>query len=254
MKLGPKTRDILELLMLVGTEALTSLPFRNYYSLAGWESEHGLRRQLRAMEKRGLIALNGDKAADWVPQITKAGRHLAQNEFDPQEAWSYSWDRQWRIISFDLPQNQPSRRYQLNSWLKQMRFGRLQGSLWVSHRSSQTWNEAISRIDVDPHAVIFFQSASIGKLDAQQIVAKAWDFMKINAFYEEYLKFLAVHPPPRLSSHQLTESPAHWFRSEYSLWRKAYSLDPFLSKELLPSDYLGQKAYLARNQIFKTVK
>ncbi len=243
---------MLELLLLVGTEALTSLPLRNYYSIAGWESEYALRRQLRAMEARGLITLNGDKPADWVPQVTKIGRRLAQNEFDPQVAWSSAWDGQWRIVSFDLPQNQPSRRYQLNSWLKQMRFGRLQGSLWISHRFSQDWYETVSQIDANPHAVIFLHSSTIGKLDAREIVNKAWDFEKINPLYKAYLQFLAVHPPPRFGSRQMKDFPASWFRSEHSLWRKAYSSDPFLSEELLPSDYLGQKAYLARQQIFQS--
>ena len=94
MKLGPKTRDILELILLVGTDALTSLPLRNYHSLAGWESEHALRRQLRAMQNRGLITLNGENPADWVPQITKVGRRLARNEIDPQVAWSTPLGRQ----------------------------------------------------------------------------------------------------------------------------------------------------------------
>jgi len=245
---------MLELLLLLGTEALTSLPLRNYYSLAGWESEHGLRRQLRAMEDRGLITLNGDTPSDWVPQVTKIGRSLAKNEFEPQVAWSSPWDGHWRIVSFDLPQNQPSRRYQLNSWLKQMRFGRLQGSLWISHRFSQSWHKTVSRIDSDPHAVIFLDSTTIGNLDPGEIVAKAWDFERINALYDEYLQFLAVHSPPRFSSGKLNESSQRWFRSEYSIWRKAYSLDPFLANELLPSNYLGKKAYLARKEIFKVKK
>ena len=252
MKLGPKTRDILELILLVGTDALTSLPLRNYHSLAGWESEHALRRQLRAMQNRGLITLNGEKPADWVPQITKVGRHLARNEIDPQVAWSSPWDGKWCIVSFDLPQDQPSRRYQLNSWLKRQRFGRLQGSLWISHRFSQNWSEAVSQIDANPHDIIFLASTSIGKLSAEQIVANAWDFKTINALYGEYLQFLTFNPPAHSGARQMTESPINWFRSEHSLWRKAYSLDPFLSKELLPSSYLGYRAFLARQEMFKT--
>ena len=148
------------------------------------------------MQNRGLITLNGEKPADWVPQITKVGRHLARNEIDPQVAWSSPWDGKWHIVSFDLPQDQPSRRYQLNSWLKRQRFGRLQGSLWISHRFSQNWSEAVSQIDANPHDIIFLASTSIGKLSAEQIVANAWDFKKINALYGEYLQFLTLTRPP----------------------------------------------------------
>lgn len=252
LKLGPKTRDILELLLLVGTDALTSLPLRNYHSLAGWESEHALRRQLRAMQNRGLITLNGEKPADWVPQITKIGRNLAKNDIDPQVAWSSAWEGKWRIVSFDLPQDQPSQRYHLNLWLKQQRFGRLQGSLWISHRFSQDWHQAVSQIDANPHDVIFLDSTSIGKLSAGQIVAYAWDFKKINALYGDYLQFLKTNPPAHSGTGQMTESQVNWFRSEHSLWRKAYAQDPFLSKELLPSSYLGRRAFLARQEMFKT--
>jgi hypothetical protein len=62
------------------------------------------------MQNRGLITLNGENPADWVPQITKVGRHLARNDIDPQVAWSSPWDGKWCIVSFDLPQDQPSRR------------------------------------------------------------------------------------------------------------------------------------------------
>ena len=103
-------------------------------------------------------------------------------------------------------------------------------------------------MEVDPNAVLFFEGSAIGKLDAEQIVAKAWNFERINTLYREYLQFLDARPCPQIGSPQSSEASIGWFRSEHSLWRKAYSLDPFLPRELLPPEYLGQKAHFDLDQ------
>ncbi len=248
VKLGPKTRDILELILAGGADALYCLASRNYYSF-GWDSKLGFKRQLRAMEARGLIT-RSDDSSDWIPEITQAGKQLAENHFDPETAWSDQWDGQWRVISFDLPAGQRAQRYELDSWLNRIRFGRLQGSLRISHRPHKFWSDDLAQLSVDPNALVLLEGEVIGTISDEQIVANAWDFDQINSLYSEYLNFLEVQPPPMLNDASRGAFP-NWLRTECAIWRKAYSRDPFLPEELLPTEYLGKSAYNARKATFK---
>ena len=80
-------------------------------------------------------------------------------------------------------------------------------------------------------------------MDAR-MVAAAWNFDAINSCYRNHMEIL-----DRLATIKdqcSREALAGWSASEHAAWRTAVATDPLLPAELLPSGYLGRKAWRRR--------
>ena len=58
---------------------------------------------------------------------------------------------------------------------------------------------------------------------------------------------------PRDKAAITPERVEKWFRKERALWFEAMTLDPLLPESLLPADYMGQRAWQARERVAKTL-
>ena len=91
--------------------------------------ERELRRTITYMKSRNLIRGNYEHGL----QITNKGRkrfekiELEQIRVQKQKYW----DKKWRIIFFDIPEDKKSGRDALIQKLKQLEFYQLQRSVWI---------------------------------------------------------------------------------------------------------------------------
>ena len=247
MGLTRKSKRLLELLLLSGLDALevTTRPKSLIYGTVGWSSDRNASRHLKALSEKGLISLSDERTSgSWVVQITEGGKYATQEEIDPETSWAQDWDGKWRTLFFDLPQDAASERKRLNAWLRKYRFGHLQGSLWITHRSYNDWTNEIENRSIDPLAVLFQVSAPAGRLTSEQYASKAWPFEEINRHYDDHISFLKNNPIPN------PDQPLQWFKTESRLWSSAYDIDPFLPNSLLPPNYRGKEAFKMRKQAF----
>ena len=88
---------------------------------------------LSRLNRKGYIEYEGE-GKDRRVRITKAGRtYLEKQRFQlvnrPQRR---RWDGYWRIVMFDIPESQRSRRDALRRELVEAGFKKLQWSVWVS--------------------------------------------------------------------------------------------------------------------------
>ncbi len=251
MRLGPKARNLLELLFLTGIDALEAVacPRVALFDRVGWSSDRNFDRHLRELRKEGWIAWDGDhREQSWVLTITASGKDALLENIDPEDSWSRPWDKKWRTLSFDLPQGARRERRQLDAWLRKRRFGHRQGSVWISHRPYSDWTFEIEELKIDPRAVLFQESVPLGRNQNADYVECSWNFGAINASYERYLAFIRSAPPTSLRNEV---SLSKWFQEESATWKKAFDLDPFLPEELLPPGYLGPSAWNARKRAYK---
>lgn len=251
MRLGPKARNLLELLFLTGIDALETVAYPRvaFYNMVGWSSDRNFNRHLKELRGEGWIDWNGNPSDEsWVLKITESGKDALLQKIDPEESWSRPWDKKWRTLSFDLPQNARKERRQLDAWLRKRRFGHLQGSVWISHRPYSDWTMEIEGLKIDPSAVLFQESVPLGRNKNADYIESSWNFDAINAFYKDYITILDS-TSPNLTQGQT--SLAKWFQEESASWKKAFKLDPFLPEELLPSSYLGKTAWNARRKAYR---
>jgi DNA-binding transcriptional regulator PaaX len=105
-------------------------PVKKYFvRLDKRAQERQLRRIVSQMKYKGLIKGSYDHGL----QITEAGRkRLEKTEFNKLTVQRpIEWDKKWRIVLFDIPEENKYGRNALSSKLRQIGFLQLQKSVWI---------------------------------------------------------------------------------------------------------------------------
>ncbi len=208
----------------------------------------GMHRRLGRMEEKGWLEMEKEKG-EWVCRLTQEGILALSGGIDPERLWSESWDEKWRMLMFDLPAICRKERIQLHRWLKAERFGCLQGSLWVRPRAIAESIVDAEEIDTDADRMIVVEGSTLCGYTHRQIVAKAWNFTRINKGYREYLEELyRARKSPAMRADR-----AEVMRTVIEGWIKASEPDPFLPRIIEPGGYLGRKAWNERRKTLEAL-
>jgi len=94
----------------------------------------GLRRALARLEKRGLVRRQKRDDGNEYLLLTEAGEQAYQQEMCSELKLERPavWDRQWRIVIFDIPEDKKIVREALRKHLRNLGFLRLQKSVFVT--------------------------------------------------------------------------------------------------------------------------
>jgi len=242
-----KTEELLYFL-LWNADTLIRPTFRNLTdSFESWMYGQGFLRQLRLLERRQLLERNTDLIGPRRHRLTEQGRLLALGGRDPEAAWNRSWDGQWRLVVFDLPETKSTLRTRLRRFLKDHGFGYLQNSVWITPdplgKLLRDWSgghtvESLITLEARP---------SSGESNSA-IVLGAWGFDYINRLYARYLRVLENPPKQRATTAEAAEALRRWARMEREAWLQVVSTDPLLPDALLPDGYRGREAWQKRQK------
>ena len=249
-----KTGELLYFLLWFA-DRLARPTFRNLTdSFEGWSYQNGLSLQLARLEKMKLVERNASNHSSRLYRLTEAGRIQALGGRDPVARWSRPWDGKWRLFLFDVPVVRNSHRDRLRYLLKNLCFGVLQGSVWISPDPPGTELEILKQGKTDVNSLLVLEARpGSGEKDAE-IVAGAWDFEEIHSRYTNYLKLLDQRPPGRIAGEAEARSFREWAELERDSWREIVRTDPFLPRVLLPKDYLGCRAWRRRISVLREAK
>lgn len=251
MKLGTKSREALEVLLLLGCEFVEgALTLHSFYRFNSFRSQKSFRQCLAELRERGLVEYGRNARGSWVASLTQNGKASVYQDLDPRRLWDEAWDGQWRLLTFDLPSAARSERRELDHWLRERRFGKLQGSVRISPRDFGDWDLLAAELELDPSSVLYIVGKLPGPERDKLLVTQAWDFETLHQLYHDHLSFLEKNPPGSVDANHFSD----WFRNESARWRAAFELDPFLPRELWPSDfqknYLGPKSFRLRQESY----
>lgn len=143
------------------------------------------------------------------------------------------WDGKWRIVIFDIPEKQRPNRWSLRHKLKELGFGNLQKSAFISpYPLLGIVNRYASNLGIKQ----FMQTFEITKLDNdKKVVRKVWPLDKINDSYNQFIFEVDNNKKDK-----------YWPLRAKSLeleFIEIYKMDPQLPKEFLPNNWAGVKAY-----------
>lgn len=91
------------------------------------------RSDLYYLKRRGFVEVDQNSDGSYVVKTTAAGRHQAEKYRldDIAIKTPKKWDKQWRMVIFDIPINKQKGRLALLSKLKELGFIMLQKSVWA---------------------------------------------------------------------------------------------------------------------------
>ena len=248
-----KTEELLNLLLWT-CERLTRPTFRNLTeSWEGWAYRNGLLHQLDRLTSQRLIEARKSGRSKQAPvwRLSEAGRIHALGGRDPVKEWARSWDDRWRLVIFDVPIQQNLVRDRIRRKLRARGFGLLQESVWVTPHSLPAESEWLP----DPGtkgSVLFLESEPCEGYKHEDVVNVAWDFVRINQLYSDYLAVLGDQPTGPISDEVSANAMRAWGKREHRAWLDAVAADPLLPERLLPPGYLGKIAWSARAAALNT--
>lgn len=213
-----------------------------------WAYRGGILRQIRRLEAQGYLeALTDPATGDRLHRLTEAGRLAAIGGRDPEAAWSSPWDRKWRLILFDIPETERSKRRKLTRSLAAAGCGCLQGSVWIAPRVSDSLERLVAGDEPQCSQLLMLLADSKGRRVDGRMVAAAWNFEAINGLFQNALAVLDRFPSVAEGGNR--QELEQWTTEERSAWKTALAADPLLPAELLPKGYLGRKVWQLRKTV-----
>jgi phenylacetic acid degradation operon negative regulatory protein len=179
-----------------------------------------------------------------TPKCLKLLEEGAKRIFQPRHD---PWDGRWHLLSYSIPESKRHLRRRLRQRLLWLGFGALNQATWISPRDLRAEVEqAVSALQVQPY-VEFFAAEHWGFSSDKEIVARCWNLKRLNDYYAAFI----ARYDPLLQEYraQLTAGdslePQECFVQRFMLiheYRSSPYVGPNLPLELLPDDWLGERA------------
>jgi phenylacetic acid degradation operon negative regulatory protein len=179
-----------------------------------------------------------------TPRCIKLLEEGAQRIFQPRQD---PWDGKWHLLTYSVPETNRHLRRRLRRRLLWLGFGALNHGTWISPRDLRTEvKQMVTELQVQMY-VDLFAAEYQGFASNTEIVARCWDLGQLNEYYAE----LIAHYDPPFQEHQtrlqsgVDLDPQECFVRRFMLvheYRSSPYVAPNLPLELLPADWLGEKA------------
>jgi len=192
-------------------------------------------RNVRRLLKTGDIKKKV-KGNQVVLTITSLGGKRLAREFPLIKIASKKWDRRWTIFMFDIEEAERRRRDKLREQLLSLTFARLQKSVYITaHNFVEDLREWVESLGLKGKVRIF-RAKEVTEENLQDFVEKLWKISKINASYQKLLD--QREEVKKLRGRKREEA----IRKLKGKLTEIAVKDPFLPQELLPGDWIGDKA------------
>lgn len=189
-----------------------------------------LRKEFSLLKKEGLIGFKLRYRRP-CPILTTKGKleiktHLAFKKYG-------AWDNKWRVVIFDLPQNERKYRLLLVESLNEIGFAPLARGVYISPFPLLNVTEKMAN-----HWGIrqYLSLMTVEKIDNEKNILKNWHLKEIN---DQYIGFIKM--TERIQRHERLW-PIQAKQLEHT-FADIFDHDPHLPKELLPTDWQGELAY-----------
>lgn len=216
-------------------------------SYEGWAYRHGLLRRLRQLEAQGVVEVMESPEEGRAVRLTEIGMQVARRGIHPPALWAREWDGRWRIAFFDLKEDKV--RARLRRVLRDLRFGCLQRSVWISPDSSTSIKDALASEKVDVASLAIFDGRPASGEKDSEIVAASWNFARIAKLYDDWQQNAAPIEAPTAWERMIPSDRNDWFREERRIWAAIIREDPFLPEALLPDCYPGRTVWEQRTKL-----
>lgn len=178
-----------------------------------------LRKSFFNLRNRGYLDKNY--------QLTKQGWEKIKS-LTPVYTKPQHWDGQWYLVIFDIPESHKQKREILRNKLKDLGFGMLQKSVWLSpYNYLEIISKLISFYRINLH-VLTAVTSRIGEENDLALAKRVWPLDKINKAYQEFIE--------KYKKAKKTDISGRFF------YLSILKQDPQLPIELLPSSWVGQEA------------
>lgn len=176
-----------------------------------------------------------EKKGEIYYRLTSQGSQKIHEDIPVFKLFQKKWDKKWRIIIFDVQEVNHTRRDILREKLLQLGFGRWQKSVYITPFSvKKEIDEYLKNNGFFPSAVCLEANQDSLK-DDKVLAEEVWHLSNLDEKYANFIDDCAT----------LMETPKTKIEELRELWLQYVELilnDPYLPNELLPGNWLRDKA------------
>lgn len=204
------------------------------------------------LRKAGVIAYQ--RAKDGSRVLRLAPGRPPRDVFDPQRLWKRPWSGRWSVLTYDVAEEERVFRDSLRRFLKRLRMGCLQKSVWISPDDIRPdYDDLRQTLQIDFVAYLFEARTVLGRR-AEDIVRSAWDFARLRDQHGWYLGFVERHHKLVLLPKTSASAVNALAREEITAYLTAMDSDPLLPRRLIPVGYTGFEVFDAHQRFVRAVR
>ncbi len=233
-----------ELLVTRGRSATWNKTFPN---------DAAYRNAVYRLRKGGLVAC---VRKDGVPhlQLTADGRKQASAGLNPEPYWNQRWSGLWYTLMYDVPERRRPYRESLRLFLKRMRMGQLQRSVWITPRDVRPEFDDMARAaGLRDYAYLFEFRSGIGATDAG-LAQRAWNFEALGAIQDWFCREIGESLKRIARGHDGAALLTQLVREERTAFLRVMDGDPLLPRALWPESYKGHDVWQLHREFLHQVK
>jgi len=207
-------------------------------------SSNAIRLALSRMSKQNLIRSQKIDRKSYYSLTAKGNQWMLYGQRWTLEKECRPWDKKWRLLVYNIPEESRYLRDTLREELKGMGFGNLSSSLWISpFNFKEKMAKLFGKIKVTGY-VETFEAKYTGLVEGRELAARAWD---IKGLEERYRSFIGKYSPifvrhkERIKRNE-TIDLGKCFAGRFRVTAEYIGIalyDPMLPLELLPDDWAG---------------
>lgn len=204
-------------------------------------SEVALRQALSRMTRQGWLESRKVGARTCYSLTARGHRRIVEASERVYHPVDRSWDGQWRMLVYSIPESKRASRDDLRRELVWTGFAHLAPGTWISPNPlEEAAVELVRRYEIEPYTTLFL-SQHLGPTQPQELVRRCWDLGVIAASYDRFIN----HWEPRQVAGAQGMTDQERFVEQIELvhdYRKFLFVDPQLPGELLPEHWRGYDA------------
>ena len=244
------TDEVLDLVFLLGRVVAVRgryLPLaRGFKTNTYFMAAHRLRRQ-------GLVVQRNILGHTRELSLAPAGLQRVSATLQPERCWRQHWSGRWYVLVYDIPESRRRYRKVLRSHLKHLRFGNLQGSVWVSAWDIRPDFDDLSRAAGLSEYAFLFEAQTVLGQSGPALAAAAWDFHQLHQAHTWFLAALAETREQLSAGTWSADKLLALLREQQSAYLTVMEADPLLPAELWPDNYLGPQVYQAHENLARHI-
>lgn len=205
------------------------------------------------LRKKGLAVCRRTGGKAPVMTITGKGESLLNDVHRPLRMWNRKWNGIWYVLMYDVPERQRKYRDAVRWFLRSMRMGRLQRSVWITPRDIRPEYDDLNEAGAFNDYAFLFESRTVLGRKTKDVVWRAWDFEGLETRQRWYLEVFMDNLKRVSDQRHGHEELFTLAREEMSAYTATMAGDPLLPREMWPSGYCGESVYDLHIRINKEI-
>lgn len=218
-------------------------------------SPMAVRTVLSRMARKNWLTVERRGTRSWYG-LTRKGRGLleAGRERIYHPPVRDTWDGQWSVVAFSIPEDRRQLRDSLRRRLAWLGFGSLSNGVWLSPHDVRAEVRSIAEeLRITRHLELF-RAHYEGFGEVSELVRQCWDLENLGRRYAAFIRRWQPEfghcqrcglTGAQAGIHSPCTAPADCFRRRFMLVHEYRTFpldDPFLPRPLLPPDWNGEAA------------